>query len=145
MITLSHHNAPIRGGKRGIHMPDNTLPTQEWLQQELDFINRTMAATLNGRLKAELHSCDEESQELTLRFPLQDWQVNGLGTLHGGMLSTMLDLAMSMAVYCFSRQSIPPTISMTVNYLASRPHGGRRGAYPGPFDLSGPPQRHRLL
>ena len=89
-------------------MPDRNLSNQEWLQQELDFINRTMAATLNGRLKAELHSCDEESQELTLRFPLQDWQVNGLGTLHGGMLSTMLDLAMSMAVYCFSRQSSPP-------------------------------------
>ena len=44
-------------------------------------------------------------------------------TLHGGMLSTMLDLAMSMAVYCFSRQSIPPTISMTVNYLRPVPMG----------------------
>ena len=104
-------------------MPNRNLSNQEWLQQELDFINRTMAATLNGRLKAELHSCDEESQELTLRFPLQDWQVNGLGTLHGGMLSTMLDLAMSMAVYCSSRQSIPPTISMTVNYLRPVPMG----------------------
>lgn len=104
-------------------MPDNTLPTQEWLRQELDFINDTMSATLNGRLKAELHSCDEQTQELTLRFPLQDWQVNGLGTLHGGMLSTMMDLAMSMAVYCFSRQTIPPTISMTINYLRPVPMG----------------------
>ena len=104
-------------------MPDMTLPTQDWLREELAFINDTMAATLNGRLKAQLHSCDDQAQELTLRFPLQDWQVNGLGTLHGGMLSTMLDLAMSMAVYCFSRQTIPPTISMTVNYLRTVPMG----------------------
>ena len=104
-------------------MPDMTLPTQDWLREELAFINDTMAATLNGRLKAQLHSCDEQAQELTLRFPLQGWQVNGLGTLHGGMISTMLDLAMSMAVYCFSRQSIPPTVSMTVNYLRPVPMG----------------------
>lgn len=62
--------------------------------------------------------------QFTLRFPLEDWQVNGLGTLHGGMSSTMMDLTMSIAVYCFSRQTIPPTISMTVNYLYAVPREG---------------------
>ena len=102
-------------------MDEKKLSAEAWLQDELVMINEKMAATLNGRLKAELDSCSEEQQELTLRFPLQDWQVNGLGTLHGGMISTMMDLAMSMAVYCFSRQSIPPTITMTVNYLRPVP------------------------
>ena len=102
-------------------MDEKLRPAQDWLREELTFINETMAATLNGRLKAELDGCDEARQELTLRFPLQDWQVNGLGTLHGGMISTMMDLAMSMAVYCFSRESIPPTITMTVNYLRPVP------------------------
>lgn len=97
------------------------MPAEQWLRDELIFINETMAATLNGRLKAELAACDEAAEELTLRFPLEGWQVNGLGTLHGGMISTMMDLAMSMAVYCFSRQSIPPTVSMTVNYLRPVP------------------------
>lgn len=102
-------------------MSEKELTAQEWLTEELEFINGTMAETLNGRLKAELKSCDESELELTLRFPLQQWQVNGLGTLHGGMVSTMMDLAMSMAVYCFSRQSIPPTVSMSVNYLRPVP------------------------
>ena len=102
-------------------MDEKLLSAEDWLREELVFINEKMAATLNGRLKAELDCCDEQRQELTLRFPLQDWQVNGLGTLHGGMISTMMDLAMSMAVYCFSRQSIPPTITMTVNYLRPVP------------------------
>ena len=100
------------------------LPTEDWLRQELDFINRDMALTLNGRLMAELHACSDEDRELTLRFPLQDWQVNGLGTLHGGMANVMMDLAMSMAVYCFSRKSIPPTVSMTANYLRPIPMDG---------------------
>ena len=97
------------------------LTTEAWLKDELHFINTDMAATLNGRLKAELVSCDDATQELVLQFPLQQWQVNGLGTLHGGIVNTMMDLAMSMVVYCFSRQSIPPTISMTTNYLRPIP------------------------
>lgn len=97
------------------------LTTEAWLKDELHFINTETAATLNGRLKAELVSCDDASQEIVLQFPLQQWQVNGLGTLHGGIVNTMMDLAMSMVVYCFSRQSIPPTISMTTNYLRPVP------------------------
>lgn len=95
--------------------------TEIWLADELDFINNTMAHTLNGRMKAEFVSCCDDRQELTLRFPLQEWEVNGLGTLHGGMVNAMMDLAMSMAVYCFSRKSIPPTVSMAVNYLRPVP------------------------
>ena len=83
-----------------------------------------MAATLNRRMEAELFSCDDEKQEVVLRFPLKDWEVNGLGTLHGGMASAMMDLTMSIAVYAFSRQSIPPTISMTTNYLRPIPMEG---------------------
>ncbi len=91
-------------GKWEMTMSEETRNTGDWLAEELAMINGKMAATLNGRLKAELESYDE-AQEITLRYPLQAWQVNGLGTLHGGMISTMMDLTMSMAVYCFSRQS----------------------------------------
>ena len=97
------------------------LTTEAWLKDELHFINTEMAATLNGRLKAELVSCDDATHELVLQFPLQQWQVNGLGTLHGGIVNTMMDLAMSMVVYCFARHSIPPTISTTTNYLPPVP------------------------
>lgn len=102
-------------------MEETTKTTAQWLEEELAFINDQMAHTLNGRMKAELEHCDDERQELTLKFPLQEWQVNGLGTLHGGMINTMMDLAMSMVVYCYSRQTIPPTISMTANYLRPVP------------------------
>ncbi len=102
-------------------MEEKELSAQEWLTDEIAFINGKMAATLNGRMQGELVSCNEAEQSITLRYPVQDWQVNGLGTLHGGMISTMMDLTMSMAVYCYSRQTIPPTITMTVNYLRPVP------------------------
>lgn len=102
-------------------MEEKKTSAQEWLMDEIAFINGKMAATLNGRMQGELVSCDEADQSITLRYPVQDWQVNGLGTLHGGMISTMMDLTMSMAIYCYSRQTIPPTITMTVNYLRPVP------------------------
>ena len=103
---------------------DPTLSTYEWLTQELAFIRDKMGHTFNGRMGGQLESCDDEAREITLRFPLFDWEANGLGTLHGGMASTMMDLTMSMAVYCYSRKGIPPTVSMTVNYLRPIPLEG---------------------
>lgn len=102
---------------------DTMVKTEDWLKEELQFINVKMAHTLNGRLKGEFVSCDDEKQEIVLKYPLEDWMVNGLGTLHGGMTNTMMDLAMSIAVYAFSRQTIPPTVSMTTNYLRPVPMG----------------------
>ena len=91
--------------------------SRSWLEQELSLIQTAMGHTLNARLAPTLEAVDDESQSLTLRYPLQDWQVNGLGTLHGGIINTMLDLTMSMVVYCYGRQGIPPTVSLTTNYL----------------------------
>jgi uncharacterized protein (TIGR00369 family) len=110
---------------RGTEMEEKQTATAQWLKDEIAFINTKMAATLNGRMKGEFHSFDEDHQEITLSFPLEDWEVNGLGTLHGGMASAMMDLVMSMAVYAFSRQNIPPTISMTTNYLRPIPMEGK--------------------
>lgn len=102
----------------------DAVKSEEWLKKELEFVNVEMAHTLNGRLKAELDAVDDEKKEITLRFPLQDWQVNGLGTLHGGMTNAMMDLAMSMVVYCYARETIPPTLSMSTNYLRPVPMDG---------------------
>ncbi len=100
---------------------DTMVKTEQWLKQELRFINEDMAHTLNGRLKGEFVSCDDGAKEIVIRYPLERWMVNGLGTLHGGMVNTMMDLVMSMVVYAFSRETIPPTVSMTTNYLRPVP------------------------
>ena len=49
-------------------MIDSPISTEQWLRQELDFINTTMSHTLNGQLKAAFVSCDDHTQELTLGF-----------------------------------------------------------------------------
>ena len=98
--------------------------TAEWLKKELAFICSARAGELNAKLAPAFVSCDEETQEATFRFPVGEWAINGLGTLHGGITYTMMDLAMSIVIYCYTRKSIPPTITMTVNYQRPVPRDG---------------------
>ena len=77
--------------------------------------------SIGDRMGYQLISCTGGGREYFFQCRTFDWMRNAPGTLHGGMASTMMDLTMSMAVYCFSRQTIPPTISMTTNYLRPVP------------------------
>lgn len=101
----------------------DTKTLEEWLREEVEALKVRDAETLNGRMQPVFHSCNEEQKEITIEYPLLDWEVNGIHTLHGGMESAMLDLTMTMVVYAFSRTGVPPTISMTTNYLRPVPMG----------------------
>ena len=104
-------------------MSDFTKPTGEWLQEEVEALKDRDAQTLNGRMQPVFRSCDDAAREITIEFPLLDWEVNGIRTLHGGMESAMLDLTMTMIVYAYTRTGVPPTVSMTTNYLRPVPMG----------------------
>ena len=104
-------------------MPDTTKPIAEWLAEEIEALKVRDAETLNGQMLPDFYSCDDAAKEITMEYPLLDWEVNGIHTLHGGMASAMLDLTMSMIVYAYTRTGVPPTISMTTNYLRPIPMG----------------------
>ena len=75
-------------------------------------------------LHPEFEDCDREAQTVTLRFPLHDWEVNGIGTLHGGIMSCAADLTISLLLHYFADSEIPPTVSMTTNYIRPVPMKG---------------------
>jgi len=99
---------------------------RDWIRQDLEsFLPKEgERLTFNGRMRPELEDCDEDSRTLTLKFPMQDWEVNGIGTLHGGLISCMADLTMSIVLRYYMKGGIPPTISMTVNYMKTVPLDG---------------------
>ena len=104
-------------------MSDTNTPTAEWLREEIEALKTRDVGTLNASMLPSYYSSDDEAKEVTMEYPLLDWEVNGIHTLHGGMGSTMLDLTMSMVVYAYTRTGVPPTISMTTNYLRPIPMG----------------------
>src|SRR5918997_5405714 len=69
-----------------------------------------------GRLGAEVVSADDGSA--TVRFEAREEHLNPAGTLHGGVLATLVDTAMGQAVRSTTGDGdVPATSQLTVTYL----------------------------
>jgi uncharacterized protein (TIGR00369 family) len=79
------------------------------------------------RLGAEAVSADDGSARL--RFEARDDHLNQAGTLHGGVLATLVDTAMGQAVRSATGgDDVPATSQLTVTYL--------RPGKPGPLEVT---------
>lgn len=67
------------------------------------------------RLGAEVEVADDGSARL--RFTAREEHLNQAGTLHGGVLATLVDAAMGAAVRSTADGDVPATSQLTVTYL----------------------------
>ena len=73
--------------------------------------------SLNGLMRGEAAGCSYEDMQLTFAFPIQPWQANRVGRLHGGMICSAFDLTIAaMARFC-ARENFAPTVNLDVNYI----------------------------
>lgn len=78
------------------------------------------------RLGAEVSATGEG--KATVRFEAREEHLNPAGTLHGGVLATLVDTAMGMAVRTAADEDdVPATSQLTVTYL--------RPGKPGPLSV----------
>ena len=79
------------------------------------------------RLGAEVEVADDGSARM--RFTAREEHLNQAGTLHGGVLATLVDTAMGMAVRSTTADGeVPATSQLTVTYL--------RPGKPGPLEVT---------
>jgi uncharacterized protein (TIGR00369 family) len=63
-----------------------------------------------------LSSAEEGRAEVSLRA--EEWHLNPSGTVHGGVISTMIDVSMAEALNTMVEEGEQPfTIQITVNYM----------------------------
>ena len=79
--------------------------------------------TISGMMKVRVVACDAEKRTLELAFPVQEWQKNLIGMMHGGLICTALDMAMGWLTLGFTDAAMTPTVSMNVNFLRAIPMG----------------------
>jgi len=64
-------------------------------------------------------ACDPKAGRLTVEFTPRPEFLNLLGWIQGGILTAMLDMAMSFAVLCtLDRQHVVPSLEIKTSYLA---------------------------
>ena len=74
---------------------------------------------LYTRMQVEFYSCSYEKKSVTLRFPIQRWELNHMSTVHGGIIASAIDTACGTAVRSVSGKTVQtPTINLNINYLS---------------------------
>ena len=68
-----------------------------------------------ARLGAHVEAADDGTARIA--FEVTDEHLNPAGTLHGGVLATLVDTAMGTAVRSATDDDVPATSQLTVTYL----------------------------
>ena len=63
--------------------------------------NRNNPHIVNGMMAPRYLSYDMDAQSVVIEYDVKDWEMNRVGILHGGILSTMLDHAAGITVAAF--------------------------------------------
>ena len=72
---------------------------------------------INGMMKSESAGCSFEDGTLSFAFPIQPWQANRVGTLHGGMIATAFDLTIAALARFYAGENFAPTVSLDIKYV----------------------------
>lgn len=96
---------------------DGQQEMERYLDKTMYENNEIQKETVNGRMKSVKIGCSYEDTSITLGFPVQEWQANRAGMMHGGMICTAFDItAAAIARYC-AGENYAPTISLDVKYI----------------------------
>lgn len=72
---------------------------------------------INGMMKSEKVDCSYENGTITFGFPVQAWQANRVGKLHGGMICAAFDMTIAALARFYAGENFAPTISLDVKYV----------------------------
>ena len=73
--------------------------------------------SIGDLLRFEVGPCDPEAGDYCFYASTEPWMQNAFGSLHGGIITTVLDQGMGMLATCLMNgTAITPTVQMNVTY-----------------------------
>lgn len=90
---------------------------EEHVNKTLKEDNVDQKDTLNGMMKSSFGGCSYEERSITFEFPVQQWQANRVGIMHGGAICSAFDLTIAALARFYARENFAPTVSLDVNYI----------------------------
>lgn len=95
----------------------NNLSQEESIRNILQARLLEDDGSVNARMNPELVSCSEDGQSCILRFPCKPSMRNPMGWVHGGVVSTMMDISMGLLACYSAGGHVCATISMNINFV----------------------------
>lgn len=98
-----------------------SIPGREEMEQRLGhwiaLLHERAPGSVGDLLRFQVGPCDPEAGVYCFYASTEDWMRNAFGSLHGGMITTVLDQGMGMLATCLMNgTAITPTVQMNVIY-----------------------------
>lgn len=104
-------------------MDDGQKKLEEHMKRTLYENNVCQKELINGMMKAESAGCSYEEGTMSFAFPVQKWQTNRVGNLHGGMLATAFDITIAALARFYAGKNFTPTVSLDIKYVRPAKEG----------------------
>ena len=72
---------------------------------------------VNDKMAPRFSGCSAEDRAMSVSFTAQEWMLNPNGTLHGGMLSTAMDIVLSVLARYLTKKRVMVTAQLSMNFL----------------------------
>lgn len=90
---------------------------QQALTQMIAQLHRHAPGSIGDLLQFRVEACDEQKGEYCFCTQTSEWMRNAFGSLHGGILATVMDQAMGfVAMYLLDGTAVMPSIQLNVTY-----------------------------
>lgn len=93
--------------------------TQQEMQTRAanELYKRNQRNDINQMMTVSYVDCSAEARTLELIHQMADWEINIMNTMHGGLISFLLDATMAITSRAYTGDSMTPTLDMNVQFL----------------------------
>ena len=93
--------------------------TQEEMEQRAraEVMRRSQCNDINQMMGLAFDRCSANERSLELHHQMADWELNVLGTMHGGLITFLLDASMGIISRAYTNDQMTPTLDIHVNFL----------------------------
>lgn len=96
---------------------ENDAFAAQELEKILELLHEKAPDSIGDLLRLRVGQCDPQAGVYTLYARVEPWMCNPYGTLHGGIISTMMDQAMGvLAIWMTGAKAHTPTVQLNLTF-----------------------------
>jgi uncharacterized protein (TIGR00369 family) len=93
----------------------NQKQMEEVTRRSMETICRD-TASFNAMIAPQFAECDFDGMTMTIEYPVQRWELNPAGILHGGIIAAIFDVSMAALILPYAG-GFAPTINLDIKFI----------------------------
>ncbi len=102
--------------------------TKEDVTKRVEQLKTSRSQTLdriNAMMSIQFEDFNEDTEELMVSFPVEEWMLNPGDVMHGGLIATAFDIALGFHTLIVEREKTIVTTNLSLQYVKQVPLNSR--------------------